>query len=282
MITGLTIHTKYVDPLFLSMPGGGEGYLVRSIDGLGPVPITLSSTPLAQLDKEILQGNRRERRTIILSVKLDQNWGLSSIESRRKRLYSLAVRKNPLTMEFATTDKGPVLIDGYVEDVDSDPFSDDPVVVLTIACLDPDFRDSESDSIEGVMGSNLYFANYEGDVPTGMVITIFDPGVAGRSQVRFRSYYQETGEETGHIYHGPGFTPGTGRFWIISTIPGNKYFEREVGAVASFFNNIDHQSLIWPILYPGANLLTMVSEENPPDAGPWEFSISWTNLYGAI
>src|SRR5688572_29621890 len=110
MISGLTITSEYGDSLSLSMPRAGDGYLVKEIEGLDPVPVAIVSSPISTIDGEVYQASKREQRNIVLHIKLDKNYAATTITQRKNRLYSLAMGKQLLTLVFETEEHGDVSI----------------------------------------------------------------------------------------------------------------------------------------------------------------------------
>ena len=281
MIDGLTIQPRYGEPLTFSLPAGNDGYLIKNIEGLGPVPVVLASSTQALMDGEVFQGSRREKRNIVLHIKLDQNYSASSIESRRNRLTALAAG-GELEMVFSLQDRPNVDIYGYVEDVDTAIFTDDPMVIMSIVCMNPNFRSVERQEVLGGLTTSQSIVsqiNYEGTVPTGIVVEFDIPN--SLSAVVDLSLYATgySNEPTGQVTIGPIHGEGTVHQWQINSNPGEKRFwetRREV----SIMSYADFNNLVWPVLYPGPN---NVSYQGTGSFGTrWDILTYWHDLYGAL
>lgn len=277
MITELTIQTEYGDSLTFSMPGSSDGYLVKEIEGLDPVPVAIVSSSVSTIDGEIYQASKREKRNIILTIKYDLNYAQTSIDERRRRLYSLFGGRQNLTLLFTTTEYGVVKIDGRMEDFDSPKFSDNPTAVISILCPDPDFVSIEEQSESGVMDDGPHIFNYEGTVPTGVIVTM---GPVVTDQINgFDITFEHlpTNRITGYcMQDSPLAAPD--RTWELNSIPLQKQIRNSDGL--SFMRWSTMESWIWITLFPGEMRYEFGVTSGAGNDMPYIFT--YHNRYGAI
>lgn len=281
MIKELTISPEFGGSLSLSIPEGGDGYQIRRMDGLGPVPVTVSSTSIARTDARQFQHSRKEVRNIILTIKLDSLYTGSSIEARRHYLYSLLLSRQSVTLRFDTTKFGPVEIVGHVEDIEDDIFSSDTVMAVTFLCLDPDFKSTTTNELATeIHKTNVHTLDYKGNTPTGVVITLDRAPGSGRGDATFEFSRTDTGKNVGYI-----LTQGnhsTSRSQIYSSLFGDKQL-RWVSNLSegSFFRDVHYDSLVWPVLNPGETNVRFHTQRTSVASG-WGVTMEWVDRYGAL
>ena len=282
MLKGLSITTVSGDSLSLPIPSGSDGYLVTEIEGLDPVPVAHASSTYAQLDGERYHASRREKRNIVLHIKLRKNWWSTTIDYRRNRLYSLFVPDQELELIFDTHLHGLLSIMGRVESIDASMWTDEPFLVVSIICFDPMFRSStriESTFDFTAVGSTITRElTYSGNVNAGINISVvnWELNATTANTVLFMNKVGNNAEEQ-------IFISGALAQWdrvSLSTVPGNKFVIKTIanGTTSSILHMLDLSTHSWIRLAPGINLFKAWCDY-PTDR---QYTISYHNLYGGI
>lgn len=200
MIKSITItnHLKESITLPLAEPEL-SGFVIKDIDGLGPVNASINLTELATLDGAIDNSARLGTRNIVMSLKFLEH---PTIEDTRLLSYKYFPVKR--TIKFSIeTDNRICYAEGRVEKNDPDIFSKDEGCQISIICSDPYFYSEEdnhlifygidpkfefpfeNNSLEDpliefgeIMNMTEGTILYEGDAEVGIVINVYALGAA--------------------------------------------------------------------------------------------------------
>lgn len=163
-----------------------RNFCLYKMDGLCPPSATLNFSVIANVDGEVYNSGRINKRNIVLYVKI-----FPDIETNRNILY----RHFPIGQKvriFYRNDLHNVYIDGYVESFECDLFTNNESAQISIICNDPYFRSVEkSTTIISIVHNYFEFPfsipvddpivisdrNYyveeivnSGTIPTGMIV----------------------------------------------------------------------------------------------------------------
>lgn len=185
-----------------------HGFLISSIDGLGPTKANINTSELSLYDGSLYNSARLEPRNIVIKMIFSP---APTIEEARLNTYKYFPIKKKVLLEFET-DKRNAKIEGYVESNDPDIFSEQESNSISIICPDPYFyRNSdelestsfvtviplfefpyENECEDGVT-PNTEFGSiimnevktivYNGDMDVGMTITINATGETGNIRI---------------------------------------------------------------------------------------------------
>lgn len=265
-----------------------EGFVIASIDGIGPTQATVNVTDISSIDGGLFNSARIGSRNIVLSLVYyyDSNY---SIEDLRHKSYRYFPPKKKVQL-LITTDTRQVFIDGYVESNEVAIFSKQEGSQVSIICPNPYFYsmkkeyneyndyavpnftfpfrkdpkyDSDDKLLMGIiLDYKLTEIYYSGDVDTGLIFTI-----AFNSVINNNSTIQITNGDTRvqntisidkvvKIVHGflPTFNAiSIGDSLVLSTIKGDKYLtfihdSKEYNVLGAISSNGD-----WIYLMPGRN-----------------------------
>lgn len=228
MITSFEVQAPNGTSMGFEISNINNGYQVKDIEGLDPVRANIVTTSFANMDGELYQASRREKRNIVITLGLVPDFVNLSVSALRNALYSMLMPKSLITLRFFRTDGEPLTISGRVETFDSPIFTDSPTAVISILCFDPDFLGPEvivprpSSS-----GNTLVPLEYKGNVSSGfaLVLPVTRP-ISG-----FSIIVQRPGEtQTSFSYEGSLLA---GDLVTVSTIPGTKFIERVRAGEAS-------------------------------------------------
>lgn len=268
----------------LSLPfaDSSTGFVVRSIEGLGPVKATLVSTSFANGDGEQYHSARREVRDINIQLGLEPDWAVNDIQDLRDQLYDYFMPKTEVILGFhmdkrvsesTIVQRRDVQISARIEDFSSVLFTSDPVVDISMRCFDPDFYDPIPVVVDGLTVSDLTetILTYTGTVETGLEFTLSP----NQSASEFAIYLRAPDGSTRTV----NFTYPllAGDVLKISSIPGSKYAKlTRAGVESSVLYGISPESA-WLELEPGDNVLRVYYTGTPM---PW--SIDYTTKYGGL
>lgn len=123
------------------------GFLITSVEGLGPVKAEISQTETAMFDGSLFSGCRLEPRNIVMNLLFfwDNNEKLS-IEDIRHRSYMYFPVKKEIEVTVIN-DHGEFKINGVVETNEPPIFSDKEGTQISILCSDPYFEKEENDHL---------------------------------------------------------------------------------------------------------------------------------------
>lgn len=182
-LIGLEVTNSRSQILNLPLEDILAGFIVKNISGLDPVKATLVSSSFANMDGEQYHSSRREPRNIVITLGLDPDYSIGSVEKLRSQLYNFFMPKTSVLLKFNLFDKFAVsdilgsasrYIQGRIETCETPLFSKDPEIEISIMCFNPDFYDLDLVSVDGLTVATavetLYA--YDGTVDTGVVFTL--------------------------------------------------------------------------------------------------------------
>lgn len=169
-----------------------KDYIVYKIDGLTPPSANISTSVNAVDDGSKINNSRLENRNIVIYTTIE-----GDVEKNRINLYKYFTPKNNVTLMFKNGTRD-VEIDGIVEMIECDLFTNKQIAQISIICPNPYFRSAESytESFSDVQSlfsfpfaigeSGVPFSSistnvrksivYTGDVKTGIIIELFANG----------------------------------------------------------------------------------------------------------
>lgn len=132
------------------LTGDEPVYQIISIQGLNPPPAKINTTTVVGLDGARYNSARLETRNLVLTVKIN-----GAVEQNRLRLYRYFRTKEWCTFYYSNGSLD-VNIEGYVETVECDLFSNAEMAQISILCPFPYFRSIS----EIVADSSTVFAQF--------------------------------------------------------------------------------------------------------------------------
>ena len=112
-------------------------YTVYKVTGLQPPQVSLFSSSNAATDGTTVSGVKAMQRNIVIYVAMEKN-----IESSRINLYKYFPLKKVITLYFKNGSRD-VNIEGYVELIECDLFTNKQVAQISIICPQPYFKAAE-------------------------------------------------------------------------------------------------------------------------------------------
>lgn len=246
------------DTLVLTLPILGatpkSSLLVRWIQGLNPADITLFIGDYAR-DGGLYQGRRVGNRNVVMLIDLNPNPALGeTVSSLREMLYKAFL--DPLVdADYVkinlVDDLGRVLyLIGHVEKFETEPFTSETAVQISMICPDPYFRNNTETVLTNPTGWTTVPFTYAGTAETGFYtkIVVTTPTSTltldnnGKTMVFNRSF-------------------AAGDVVEICTIRGNRFATVTVGAAdpVSILGNLTYASE-WIELHSQANVLKVYGD----------------------
>lgn len=282
MIHSVTVTNYLGESLKMELRNpASSGFLIRSIDGLGPPKGNINITDLSLIDGGVFNSARADKRNVVIDLVF---WG-HDIESIRQKSYRFFPLKKPLGL-IIETDNRKSLITGYVESNEPEIFSKEESTQISIVCPNP-FASALKDQKTIISGlealfefpfsnesltrplllfSNIwerYSANliYEGDIETGVVITMNAIGEAENITIANLDTREQIRINTKKIELLTGKGIEVGDTLIISTVPGDIYAKllRE-GDYVNILNCINRDAQ-WFLIRKGSNHIGYAAEK---------------------
>jgi hypothetical protein len=258
-----------------------SGFVIKSIDGLGPVNATINTTELSSDDGALYNSSRISSRNITMSLQFLEN---PTIESTRLLSYKYFPIKRNITIQIET-DTRTCKISGRVESNEPDIFSNSEGCSISIICpepyfsslsyvkntfygIDPEFEfvysnESTSEKLTE-FGSINYRTEgtiyYSGDAENGVTITMHALGDV-TDIVIYNLSTKETfaiDDDTLETISGSKITAGDDI--IISTVKGSKGIKLVRDGVTTNILNAVKRPYQWFQLSKGDNKLLYTAD----------------------
>lgn len=288
MLTSIRVVNELGYSIELPLFGSTSAYVVKDIQGLGPVKADIGIATYAQMDGGVAESARAGIRNIVLDLGFDPSTvGGQDLSAMRRDLYPWFMPKNKVALYFISTHMPEVKICGIVEAVEPTVFTITPSLSISIICEKPYFESVQPVNLSRSDFGDVSFVN-PGDVESGMILTVDSvssltgtPFVISRKRITANGPVQDQTME----YVGGMYTHGEPMTFQVVTIRGEKsaswklheYYvpgERLTGA------NILGYVHGWVYIAPGPNIITV---ELPTDTtGDKNIYLEYTPRYGGI
>ena len=148
MIKSVTITNYLGDEITMNLREPNEtGFLIKSIDGLGPCKANVNTTDIATRDGSLYNSSRVEQRNIVMTIVFVDSVQQETIEGLRHKTYKYFPLKKNLTMAIETDTRTLETV-GYVESNEPEIFSSQQGTQISIICPDPYFRSYGEDGTQ--------------------------------------------------------------------------------------------------------------------------------------
>lgn len=248
-----------------------NGLWLVKMDNIGEIPATINTTDYAIADGSFRNTNRVSKRNITMKFRLVESFAdkvsqnPKNIEQSRLRLYRMFPYKSEIILTIKTdTSEHAKLINGYVESVEPDVFSNKETVTVSLICPDPYFIMHKEIAV-----GRGFDVNYSGSSSTGVVLNI-DCGVLDNNKdfsieavngthntelfFNMTKVKELIGQSSVHGY----------RLYVSSEL-GNKY-TKMIGPGTDYINVMSAMGIGpfgWPYLYQGTNTILVKVDGSP-------------------
>lgn len=313
MIKSITVINHLGDKLKMELTRPDlSGFIVKTIDGLGPVKAKINTVQSALHDGSTYNSSYLDQRNIVLNIEFYE-WATESIEELRHKSYHFFPQKKLIKLVIET-DTRTLETEGYVESNEPDIFSKNEGSAITILCPDPNLYSSDNNvtvfsgvvaafespidedetTVDGFSNESLdepmiefgaiyhkteNYIRYDGDMDTGMTIEIHALGPASNITI----YNLETREKM-HIdttklipIVGSEIKAGD-TITIVSDDKHKSITLLRDGVKSNIFNCLDRDS-DWFMLTKGDNVFAYVTESGSENL---QFRIINRLAYGGI
>ncbi len=284
MIRSVTVTNYLGDSKVLELANPEpSGFVITSIEGLGPVKSNINTTDLASNDGALYNSARLETRNIVFDIVFLEH---STIEETRQLTYKYFPIKKPVTLVFKVDNREAMTL-GYVESNEPTIFSEREGCQISIICPDPYFYSTgeggttvtvfsgvqpnfqfpwsnesllipliEMGIIENLKERTIY---YTGDSETGIVIQIHAIGRAENVTIYNTGTRETFTIDTTRLEALTGYGIVAGDDIEISTLRGKKRITLlRNGIQTNILNCIDKNSS-WFQLAKGDNVFTYIA-----------------------
>jgi hypothetical protein len=275
MLTMVTAQNDRLDTLLLPLMDSSGGYVVKDIQGLGPVKATLTSSPFAQSDGAQFQAARREPRNITMKLGIEPDYVSNNVASLRSRLYDFFMPKTPVTIGLYIDDAIFATTDAIVESCEPDIFTADPQVDISMICYDPDFYDLDETLVSGstTNGTTTQVIPYDGTQDVGVIFSITPV-----NNIAELTLYNTRPDGTVQIFDVYSEEFLAGNTITITSVPGKKsVMQTTAGLTYSVLRSMSPIST-WITLGRGDNLFRAYQTGATPH--PW--TLKYTAKYGGL
>ena len=118
----------------LTLTGQEAVFQVINIAGLNPPAAQINTTTIVGLDGAVFNSSKLQTRNLVLTIKIN-----GYVETNRLLLYSYFKTKDKCTFYY-TNNSLDVSIEGYVESVECDLFTNNEIAQISILCPYPYFK----------------------------------------------------------------------------------------------------------------------------------------------
>ena len=273
MLTTLEVRTTQGTMLSLPLEDISDGIILANVKGLDPVKATLVSSSFAQMDGTQHHSSRRESRNIILTLELEADYVEDTVADLRYRMYDFFMPKSKIKLRFYTSDELIVEIEGRVETCETDIFSREPALKISIVCNNPDFLVLDTIEVEGdtVDDDTEFTIEYPGTVETGIVFVLD----VDRDLTEFTIYHRAPDDSLRTLDFAANLEAGD--TVTISTVVGSKSATLVRGGVQSSLAYSVAAQANWIQLEKGDNNLRVYAEGDPIP-----YTISYVTRYGGL
>lgn len=284
---------------------------VRNITGVDPVTAEIITKANAD-DGDFFIDSRIGKRNIVITLGLNPGAGYDAVETARRLLYAYMLPKGVVKLQFASTNRGLVTIEGYVESLAAPLFSQDPEAQISIICPKSNFYAKDPTFVYGVAGADpnpVEFDNpgdmtsrVELEVHKGAVTYDYSAGLTIETRDTRPLYRPFSMDTTRYVYTNGAPTEyetsiTDERFFYLSSYQGRKLVEsRYETFFALLYDTTTYISLLrwadlsglWPYLSPGVNRFRVLSNgynyatstERPAPDFPW--TLKYYPQYGGL
>lgn len=174
MIRGIRVldviyPTSIITPFALSYSDTSP-FRVSSVEGLGPVKATINSYKSVYKDGSYLADTSIENRNILIHLDIVDSTQFKSIEHARTHLYTRMPPTTEVILELDVESiTAPIRVNGYIEYIEPNIFTNRPSVTISIICVDPYFYEDQMITVTQ-KGDLVDLSEHLGTAPTPYIV----------------------------------------------------------------------------------------------------------------
>lgn len=174
MLTKIEARNVQGNTLILPLADCSGGFSVQDIEGLDPVKATIVTTSFAGSDGVQYHSSKRESRNVVIKLGYEPDYVVTTYRSLRNSIYSFFMPKTEVKLRLYMEDGLIVNVSGHVEDCANAIFTNTPGANISIICEDPDFVETNYETVTGYSTSTTTETNlvYVGNVETPTEFTL--------------------------------------------------------------------------------------------------------------
>lgn len=179
MVTSMEValpRFPYVEKLLVPVvyPKPDALLYVKNIVGLEPVPATINTQGYGEQDGEFFIGSNIGKRNVVITFGLSTVRGGASVSDARALLYGYCMPKHLVKLIFYSDDHVPVAVEGHVESMTPNRFSQDPELQVSVICPRPNLTSVDAIRVFGQSRINPAETNipYVGTIATGITLIL--------------------------------------------------------------------------------------------------------------
>lgn len=246
---------------------------IHTIDGLDPVKAKVNTVDFGSIDGAAYNGSLVSSRNIVLTVGLNPDWANYSMEELRRLLYAYFMPKMRTRLVFHSDDDFPTVeIFGYVEGVETNMFSKDVELQVSIICPDPYFTAVNPSIIVGSSNVKQTIV-YNGSIAAGMNLKLTELTLPAPANIGV-----QVGDPAVQFFRVAATVSAT-KYFIMNSLPGQKYVqnvELGTGIITNLLPKMADGSS-WPMFEFGENDFTVIT-----DGGAQEWTLTYFEKFGGL
>lgn len=303
MIKSITVTNHVNDTIVLELTRPEKsGFIVKSIDGLGPVKADIGITEVITNDGGIFNSARTTKRNIVMHLQFMRTDD-ESIEDIRQKSYKYFPLKKCVTITIET-DNRTLKTEGYVESNEPDIWSKNEGCDISIICPDPYLYSTEvketvfsgvnpiftfpfeneslTDQLIEISSIEVLqeqVVTYEGDSNIGILISIHAIGNASNITIYNTGTREQMGIDTNklEVLTGTGIVDGDTIY--INTKKNHKSVILLRNGIETNILNCLKKGSKWFTLSKGDNIFAYAAEEGRANL---QFSIKNEVVYDGV
>lgn len=193
----------------MTLTGKEPKYQIIDIQGLNPPAAQINTSTIVGMDGAVFNSSKLQTRNLVLTVKIN-----GDVEINRLRLYSY-FRTKEWCKFYYTNDSLEVTIDGYVDSVECNLFTNAETAQISIICPYPYFRSIAeiTQDFSNVLKKFVFPFSINHDDP----VVISEIGDAGTAKI-----YNSSESENGMVMY-VNFLEDESSLEIINTFTGDDF-----------------------------------------------------------
>lgn len=193
----------------MTLTGKEPKYQIIDIQGLNPPAAQINTSTIVGMDGAVFNSSKLQTRNLVLTIKIN-----GDVELNRLRLYSY-FRTKEWCKFYYTNDSLEVTIDGYVDSVECNLFTNAETAQISIICPYPYFRSiaEVTQDFSNVLKKFVFPFSINHDDP----VVISEIGDAGTAKI-----YNSSESENGMVMY-VNFLEDESSLEIINTFTGDDF-----------------------------------------------------------